>query len=160
MWIATIASPAAVAFIFESFVEKFTECRKGKMACVSYHGHMNAILSIATSGMTAATRRLEVSASNVANARSDGPLPSADAAVQAQYPEAYKPLRVDQVETSGGGTFANVRHDSPSHVRNYDPGAPYADDRGMVASPNVDFANEVVQSPSQNFNKDYRAFAA
>ena len=115
------------------------------MACVSYHGHMNAILSIATSGMTAATRRLEVSASNVANARSDGPLPSADAAVQAQYPEAYKPLRVDQVETSGGGTFANVRHDSPSHVRNYDPGAPYADDRGMVASPNVDFANEVVQ---------------
>lgn len=106
---------------------------------------MTSILSIATSGMAAATRRLEVSARNVANARSDGPLPNADAAVQAQYPGAYKPLRVDQVETSDGGTIANVSRQSPSQARSYDPNAPYADSRGMVASPNVDLADEAVQ---------------
>lgn len=106
---------------------------------------MNAILSIATSGMAAASRRLEVSASNVANALSDGPLPSADAAVKAKYPAAYAPLRVDQVATAGGGTRANVSYVSPSTVPTYDPSAPFADGKGMVASPNVDLANEAVQ---------------
>jgi flagellar basal-body rod protein FlgC len=106
---------------------------------------MSSILSIAVSGMSAASRRLEVSARNVANARSDGPLPSADPAARAQYPEAYRPLRVDQVATDGGGTVANVSRQSPAHVRSFDPNAPYADSRGMVASPNVDLADEAVQ---------------
>ncbi len=106
---------------------------------------MNAILSIAASGMAAATRRLEVSASNVANALSDGPLPSADAAIRANYPAAYTPLRVDQVQTAGGGTAAVVGKVTPSTVATYDPGAPFANDQGMVASPNIDLANEAVQ---------------
>ena len=106
---------------------------------------MNAILSIAASGMNAAMRRLEVSASNVANALSDGPLPSADAAVQAKYPAAYTPLRVDQVETAGGGITAVVGNVTPGTVLTYDPSAPFADNRGMVASPNVNLANEAVQ---------------
>jgi flagellar basal-body rod protein FlgC len=106
---------------------------------------MNSILSIASSGMTAAMRRLEVSASNVANAMSDGPLPSADAATQAKYPAAYVPKQVGQVETAGGGTTAVVSDVSPSSIASYDPNAPFADAQGMVASPNVDFANEAVQ---------------
>jgi flagellar basal-body rod protein FlgC len=106
---------------------------------------MNAILSIATSGMAAATRRLEVSASNVANALSDGPLPSADAAVRAKYPAAYTPMRIDQVATAGGGTTAVVSNVTPGTVATYDPNAPFADGQGMVASPNVDLANEAVQ---------------
>jgi flagellar basal-body rod protein FlgC len=106
---------------------------------------MSGILSIATSGMAAATRRLEVSASNVANAMSDGPLPSAGAAVAANYPAAYTPLRVDQVEISGGGTAAVVSQESPGTAPTYDPGAPYADANGMVASPEVDLTNEAVQ---------------
>jgi flagellar basal-body rod protein FlgC len=106
---------------------------------------MNAILSNAASGMTAAMRRLEVSASNVANALSDGPLPSADAAVQAKYPAAFAAKRVDQIETAGGGTEAVVNDVSPSTVATYDPQAPFADSNGMVASPNVDFASEAVQ---------------
>ena len=106
---------------------------------------MSAILSIAASGMAAATRRLEVSASNVANALSDGPLPSADAAIRAQYPAAYMPLRVDQVETAGGGTAAVVGNVTPGYVSSYDPGAPFADANGMVAAPNVDLAGEAVQ---------------
>ena len=106
---------------------------------------MNAILSIASSGMTAAMRRLEVSASNVANAMSDGPLPSADAATLAKYPAAYAPKKVEQVETAGGGTAAVISDVSPSYIASYDPSAPFADAQGMVASPNVNFANEAVQ---------------
>ena len=106
---------------------------------------MNSILSIAASGMAAAMRRLEVSASNVANALSDGPLPSADAAIRAKYPAAYTPMRVDQVATAGGGTAAVVGNVTPGTVPAYDSGAPFADDRGMVASPNVNIANEAVQ---------------
>ncbi|HYM35701.1 MAG TPA: flagellar basal body protein [Steroidobacteraceae bacterium] len=106
---------------------------------------MSAILSNAVSGMTAAMRRLEVSASNVANALSDGPLPSADASVRAKYPAAYTPKRVDQVETAGGGTAAVVSDVSPATVQTYDPSAPFADANGMVASPNVSFQNEAVQ---------------
>src|SRR5262245_39548021 len=106
---------------------------------------MSSILSIAASGMSAAMRRLEVSARNVANVMSDGPLPSADAAVQAQYPAAYRAKRVDQVETAGGGTAAVVSDRAPATVATYNPGAPYADAAGMVASPNVDPADEAVQ---------------
>ncbi len=40
---------------------------------------MSSISTIALSGMKAATRRLEVSASNVANVMSTGALPDADA---------------------------------------------------------------------------------
>lgn len=90
-------------------------------------------------------RRLEVSASNIANAMSDGPLPSADANVRAQFPAAYTPKRVDQIETAGGGTAAVVSDVSPATVPTYDPSASFADAQGMVASPNVNFANEAVQ---------------
>jgi len=105
---------------------------------------MSNVASIALSGMAAATRRLEVSARNIANAYSAGPLPSADPAVVQNYPAAYAPLRVDQVETAGGGTRAVVSPDSPSYLATYDPNAPYADRNGMVAMPNVDFASEAI----------------
>ena len=45
----------------------------------------------------------------------------------------------------GGGTSATATNVSPPTVEKYDPSAPYADGRGMVASPNVDLANELVQ---------------
>ena len=105
---------------------------------------MSIVASIALSGMTAASRRLEASARNVANVRSAGPLPGADAGATAGY-AAYVPVRVDQVETAGGGTLANVSSVSPGHVPAYDPTAPYADQNGMVAMPNVDLANEAVE---------------
>ena len=106
---------------------------------------LGAVLSIALSGLTAAARRLEVSASNVANASSSGPLPDAAPAIRASYLAAYVAQRVDQVDVPGGGTIANVGPDSPGIVPSYDPGAPYANDKGQVAVPNVDLANEAVQ---------------
>jgi flagellar basal-body rod protein FlgC len=103
---------------------------------------MNAAFAIAKSGMQAASLRLDVSASNVANMSSDGPLP--DATNATSFPPAYVPQRVDQVEVAGG-TAARATNVSPSYVQAYDPNAPYADKNGMVAAPNVDLTNEVVQ---------------
>jgi flagellar basal-body rod protein FlgC len=105
---------------------------------------MSSILSIATSGMLAAQQRLQVSAQNVANADSDGPLPSASAAIQSQYSPAYVPQRVNQVAAASGGTQAVISNVQPSDVAVSDPTAPYADSSGQVAAPNVDLANEFV----------------
>lgn len=116
---------------------------------------MSSILSIAASGLVGAMQRLQVSADNVANANSDGPLPSASAAVQSQYPAAYVAQQINQVATPGGGTSAVVSNAQPGTVTAYDPTAPYADQNGQVAAPNVDIANEVVQQAIASY-----AFAA
>jgi flagellar basal-body rod protein FlgC len=119
---------------------------------------MSAILSIATSGMTAATRRLEVSARNIANANSAGPLPSADPNVIASHPPAYVAQRVDQVETPGGGTRAIVSNEDPGTVAVSDPDAPYADADGMVAKPDVDLAEEAVELVSARLSFAMNAY--
>ncbi len=102
-------------------------------------------------------QRLQVSADNVANANSDGPLPSAPAAVQAQYPAAYAPQQVDQVETAGGGTAAVVSSVEPGTVVMFDPAAPYADPNGLVASPNVDYASEAMQQVTASYEFAFNA---
>src|SRR5262245_5125325 len=106
---------------------------------------MSSVLSIAISGMQAATTRLQVSANNVANVLSTGALPDQ----QGNYPEgaqrAYTPQRVDQADLIGGGTRAIVSGLWPSYVPTYDPGSPYANADGQVASPNVDLTEEAIQ---------------
>ncbi len=104
---------------------------------------MNSILSIATSGLQAAETRLQVSANNVANVNSDGPLPSSS--VKSQYPSAYAPQQVSQIATTNGGTQAVVSNVQPSSQAVYDPTAPYANSGGLVAAPNIDLANEAIQ---------------
>ena len=104
---------------------------------------MSIASTIAVSGLNAAALRLDVAATNIASALSDGPLP--DAANAADFPAAYTPLRVNQTDVVGGGTSATVTAVSPAIVQTYDPGAPFADGNGMVARPNVDLANELVQ---------------
>jgi flagellar basal-body rod protein FlgC len=104
---------------------------------------MSAALSIAASGMATAALRLQVSASNVANVLSSGPLPTATNS--ADFPPAYVPLRVIQTDVAGGGTRGIIGAMSPSYMAIYDPTAPYADARGMVAAPNVDLVTELIQ---------------
>ena len=105
---------------------------------------MSIASAIAVSGMGVATLRLDIAAGNIANSLSDGPLP--DAANPENFPSAYTPLRIEQVDLVGGGTSANVSAVSPPTVPVFDPGAPFADGKGLVAAPNVDLANEVVQT--------------
>jgi flagellar basal-body rod protein FlgC len=105
---------------------------------------MSNISTIALSGMNAAVRRLEVSASNVANARSTGALPNADGTVPAGAPTAYAPLELVQTASAGGGTQTSVTTAKPSTVAVSDPQVPFADENGFVAAPNVDLGQEMI----------------
>jgi flagellar basal-body rod protein FlgC len=116
-------------------------------------------LSIATSGLSAASLRLDVAASNIANARDTGPLPATSgsgasgstgsSSNASNFPAAYVPLQVNQVDqTNGslpGGTRATVSTVSPSFVVQSDPNAPFANQDGLVAAPNVDLASQFIQ---------------
>jgi len=105
---------------------------------------MSSISTIALSGMSAAARRLEVSASNVANVTSTGALPNADGTVPAGAPQAYAPLVLAQTASAGGGTQTSVTTATPSTIALYDPQASFADNNGLVASPDVDLSQELV----------------
>lgn len=122
-----------------------------------------SIFSIATSGLSAASLRVNVTASNIANVRTTGPLPASGASAGAgssstssAYPAAYVPLRVDQVDQSSGstpgGTIATVSTVSPSYTAQSDPSAPYANQDGLVAAPNVDLASEFVQLATAKYS--------
>lgn len=122
-----------------------------------------SIFSIATSGLSAASLRVNVAANNIANVRTTGPLPASGASAGAgssstssAYPAAYVPLRVDQVDQSSGstpgGTIATVSTVSPSYTAQSDPSAPYANQDGLVAAPNVDLASEFVQLATAKYS--------
>jgi flagellar basal-body rod protein FlgC len=113
---------------------------------------MSSILTIAVSGITAASERLQDSASNVANVESDGPTSEASAQVQANTPPAYTPKQVHQVPLAGGGTQAVTTNVQPSTVLAYDPTAPYADPNGEVAKPNVDLTSEAYQQLTARYD--------
>jgi flagellar basal-body rod protein FlgC len=82
---------------------------------------MSTITGIAQSGLEAASRRLDVSASNVANALTPG----------------FVPSRASSAEVAGGGVTSRV--DRPS-----DPSAEARADRALLASSGTDLAAEVV----------------
>lgn len=104
---------------------------------------MSSISTIALSGLNAAARRLDVSASNVANVSSDGALP-VGGTVPSGAPQAYVPLQVVQTESATGGTQKSVTSVTPSAVATSDPSAPFANQDGLVAAPNVDLGQELI----------------
>ena len=105
---------------------------------------MTSISTIALSGMNAATRRLDVSASNVANVESTGTLPAPDGTVPSGAQQAYAPRRVVQTANADGGTQTAVTTVNPAYVAMSDPQAPFANQDGLVAAPNVDLSQEMV----------------
>jgi flagellar basal-body rod protein FlgC len=125
-----------------------------------------SILSIATSGLSAASLRVSVAASNIANVSTTGPLPSSGGSgtsggtgspgIAPTFPAAYVPLRVDQVDQSSGstpdGTIATVSTVSPSYTAQSDPSAPFANQDGLVAAPNVDLADQFVQLATAKYS--------
>ncbi len=105
---------------------------------------MNSISTIALSGMNAASRRLQVSASNIANATSTGALPDANGTVPAGQLQAYAPLELVQTTSAGGGTQTSVTAVTPSTITVSDPQASFANQNGLVAAPNVDLTLALV----------------
>lgn len=90
-------------------------------------------MSVARSGLDAATRRLEVAASNIANLRTTGAVPGADGVTG-----AYRALEVRQTSAQGGGVETRVVARSPAWTVEPGPGDPNANENGLVAAPNVD----------------------
>jgi flagellar basal-body rod protein FlgC len=101
---------------------------------------MIAAFSTSLSGLMAQTKRLAVSADNVANMTSRGVRPDGPAV----QPGAFVPKQVQDVTTGGGGVRAEVRPKTPPSVEVYAPGNPDADAAGLAAIPNVNLAEEMV----------------
>ena len=103
---------------------------------------MNDGLSIAASGLQAASLWLNITASNIANMNDASPAPDAPAVPNA--PTAYQPLTVSQSPSPDGGVSATPTPVSPASTLAYDPAQPFANLQGMVAMPNVDLASQLV----------------
>jgi flagellar basal-body rod protein FlgC len=106
---------------------------------------MSNTIGIALSGMTAETRRVEASASNLANARTRGAL-----APMGNERAPYTPITTSQSDVRGAGgqgtgTQAVFRPMDKPFVAEYDPSSPDADSDGMVGAPNVDPEKEFTQ---------------
>jgi flagellar basal-body rod protein FlgC len=104
---------------------------------------MSSIYPIALSGLNAASTRLQVSASNVANIDSTGALPNLTTGATTP-PVPYQPLQVSQEPLVSGGTVATVTPSTPAFTAQYSPDSPYADKNGLVGAPNVDLTTEAV----------------
>src|SRR3546814_20405886 len=101
---------------------------------------MIAGFSASLSGLLAQTRRLAVSADNIANMQSRG-FRQNGPAVQ---PGAYIPKRVQDVTTAGGGVRAEVRPVAPPSVAVYAPAAPNAEADSVASLLNVSLAGAPV----------------
>jgi len=114
---------------------------------------MSSISTIALSGMNAAARRLQVSASNVANVASTGALANAGGTA----PTTYAPLELVQTASAGGGTQTTVTAATPSTIAAFDPQAPFADSNGLVAAPNIDLSQEMIGQMIASYSFDANA---
>ena len=131
-----------------NFITKVKDTLRGLMRIMALtppnERPVSSISAIAVSGMNAAARRLEVSASNVANVMTTGALPAANGTVAAGAPQAYQALVLNETASANGGTQTSVTAAAPSYVAISDPQAPFANQDGLVAAPNVDISQELV----------------
>lgn len=111
-----------------------------------------SIFTIAGSALTAQTQRMNVSASNLANADS----------VTSTSGDAYHAKQVIfQVDDQGTGSViggvkvAKVIEDPTPMNLVYEPNHPLADERGYIQKPNVDVVGEMVNTISAS--RSYQA---
>lgn len=106
-----------------------------------YNHRMSTISTIGLSGMRAATARLQAAASNIANAQTNGRLPSGGSPKPG---DVYQPVDAVQVDQKGGGVATSYATRQGGYSIVSDPGSPFADANGNVAAPAVDLATEMV----------------
>ena len=101
---------------------------------------MTSVFSIAASGLAAQSKRLAVSADNVANIRSLGLKADRSNAESG----AYEPKQAALSSVRGGGVRAEAVPVDPPSYQSYEPNDPDADANGQVPRPNVSLEREVV----------------
>ncbi len=99
---------------------------------------MIGAISTALTGLIASSKKVEASASNIANMGSAGSL---DPAAPNQ---PYQALTTVQTANGTGGVTASNVPKQPGVVNAYAPDSPFANAEGLVAAPNVDLAEEAV----------------
>lgn len=102
---------------------------------------INAI-QIALSGLSAASKKVEASASNVANMLTAGSLDDPENA-------PYAPIKTQQealTDADGNslGVKAGFVPKTPAFIPSYAPDSPFANGDGLIGVPNVDLAEEAV----------------
>lgn len=102
---------------------------------------MSSVFNIAVSGLRAQSRRLAVSADNIANVSSLGVHP--DPALAS--PDGFAPQRTAFTSQALGGVVAGAAPISPASFLSYQPSHPDADPDGMVPLPNVSLEQEMVE---------------
>lgn len=120
-----------------------------------------SIIGTALSGMRASQAKLSASASNVAN-HNAGPI-AAPATfgpigkVQ-ERSHAYQPIGTEQSALPTGGLATHHAPASQPYILRYQPESFSADSQGMVATPNVDLAQEAAEqlAATQNFKANAR----
>jgi flagellar basal-body rod protein FlgC len=99
-------------------------------------------ISTALSGYNAAISRLDVSASNIANQSSTQSTDQNGGTVSTPY----VPQQVIQSSNASGGVSTSTKPVTPASVSQYDPTNPGADAQGMLQVPNVDLAQQLINS--------------
>ncbi len=102
---------------------------------------MSSVFDIAASGLRAQSRRLAVSADNVANISSLGVHPDPELAKS----EGFAPQRTVFSSQATGGVAASTAPITPAAFLSYQPDHPDADPDGMVPLPNVSLEREMVE---------------
>ncbi len=97
---------------------------------------INAI-SIALSGLNAATQRLNASASNIANVTTSG-------ALKGGGQEPYTALQTTQSALDNGGVTSTTIPKDPGFVPAYSADSPFANADGVIGVPNVSLAEEAI----------------
>jgi flagellar basal-body rod protein FlgC len=103
---------------------------------------MTSAINSALSGLAASSQRLYVSAQNIANAESTQTRQSDGTVTN----EPYVPGRLAQITQAAGGVTTSVEPVNPPSVNRYDPNNAAADAAGITQYPNVDMAEQLVQT--------------
>jgi len=107
---------------------------------------MVSSINSSLSGLAAASKRIEVSANNIANQFSTG---------LGKTNEPFVPQDVVSVTAPGGGVIAKVQDAANPLISQFDPENPQANEQGFVQAPNVDIAKELVNTKIASY--DYKA---
>lgn len=95
---------------------------------------MTPATAIALSGLTAATVRLNVSASNLANADDTAPVGSTS---------GYQAKKAVSSSVAGGGVVAKAVTAKPATLVIYAPTSPAANAQGLAQAPEIDPISEI-----------------
>ncbi len=92
------------------------------------------------SGLFAAGARIANNANNIANIYSTGRLPTNPGEASG----AYAPTRAGTQTAPSGGVIVDITPVTPAYNVVSEPDSPEANADGLVAAPNIDLANELV----------------